>query len=52
MENLRRTKAVAVKYINFLSRQKYNFLCKIQQSKYHPESESFGKNSINYSEYN
>ena len=43
------TKAVAVKYLNFLSRRKYNFLCKIQESTYDPEIESFG---LNYGEYN
>ena len=44
--------ALAVKYLNFLSRRKYNFLCKIQQSTFDAESETFSKNTLTYGDFN
>ena len=46
------TKPLALKYLTFLSRRKYNFMCKIQQSTYDPESQSYRKNTISYGESN
>ena len=45
-------KSVAVKYLTFQSRRKYNFLCKIQKVTYDTNSETFGKNILSYGDYN
>ncbi|XP_066914986.1 uncharacterized protein [Clytia hemisphaerica] len=45
-------RAIALKYSTFQSRRKYTFQCKIQKSMYDPSSETFGKISMTYGEYN
>jgi hypothetical protein len=39
-------RALALKYLNFVSRRKYNFLCKIQQSTFNTESETMERPSL------
>ena len=45
-DELNLKKAVATKYVNYLSRRKYNVLCKIQKYCYDSVSETWGKDDI------
>ena len=45
-------KAVATKYLNFLSRRKYAFSCKIQKATFEPSNERWNGNKITYGDQN
>ena len=42
---------VDMKFNSFLSRKIYNVLCKIQQTTYDTENESYRKNRMSYGDY-
>ena len=44
----RMNQAVALKYETFLSRRKYDFICKIQSSTFNTEKQEWSKNTISY----
>ena len=43
--------ALAKKYASYLSRRKYNFICKIERSTFDPDSQTWEANKIDYGEY-
>ena len=45
-------KALAQKYLSFMSRRKYIFQCKLQSCMFDKESDSWKPNSISYGDYN
>ena len=45
-------RAIALKYQTFISRRKYQFICKIQKNAFDTEKQELTKNIITYGDYN